>query len=551
MANTRNCHHCETPFTIADWDEQFCARMDVPPPTLCARCRQRRRTLQVNQVHLFRRTCDATGDSIISNYPPDGPFQVYSQPFWYSDAFDGTSYGRDFDFNRPFFEQFHELSLVVPRPSLFTDYLRDENCAYTNYAGKNKNCYLIFDSDENWDCYYSYGIFHSKNCSDCYRVQYLELCYETVDSTNCYNCSFTYNSENCSDSAFINNCIGCKNCVLCSNLQQKESYLRNKPATRAEIEQFLHGLHSASALTAARVEFEDFRLRFPQKATRGFHNENVTGNHLVHCKNARSCFDSINLWDAANCTQIFIGAKDCLDCHECGESELVYESCNLGYNAYHVRFSFHCLNQLTNLTYCNYCFNGCRDLFGCIGLKRKSYCLLNKQYSADDYARMVNRVIGHMRETGEWGEFFPPFTSSFPYNLTVAQEHFPLTEEQAVASGYQWRPSPKEEYQVATAVVPSILSDVPESITREVLACEVCSKNYKIILQEVQFHRFKSLALPRVCFHCRHLARVKRRTPQRLWVRACARCNEALETAYPPEGGELIYCERCYLESLA
>jgi hypothetical protein len=72
------------------------------------------------------------------------------------------------DFHRPFFEQFQELSLVVPRPSLFTGYEFDENCAYTNHAGKNQNCYMIFDSDENRDCYFSYSINHCEDCTDCF-----------------------------------------------------------------------------------------------------------------------------------------------------------------------------------------------------------------------------------------------------------------------------------------------------------------------------------------------------------------------------------------------
>jgi len=35
-----------------------------------------------------------------------------------------------------------------------------------------------------------------------------------------------------------------------------------------------------------------------------------------------------------------------------------------------------------------------------------------------------------MRSTGEWGEFFPHELSPFGYNETVAQEYFPLTEEE-------------------------------------------------------------------------------------------------------------------------
>ena len=35
-----------------------------------------------------------------------------------------------------------------------------------------------------------------------------------------------------------------------------------------------------------------------------------------------------------------------------------------------------------------------------------------------------------MKSTGEWGEFFPHEMSPFGYNETVAQEYFPMTEDE-------------------------------------------------------------------------------------------------------------------------
>ncbi|HRI36281.1 MAG TPA: hypothetical protein PK765_04380 [bacterium] len=63
----------------------------------------------------------------------------------------------------------------------------------------------------------------------------------------------------------------------------------------------------------------------------------------------------------------------------------------------------------------------------------KSYCILNKQYTEEEYNTLVPKIIAHMRETGEWGEFFSPNLSPFGYNETVAMEYFPLTKEQALS----------------------------------------------------------------------------------------------------------------------
>ncbi len=545
-----SCKDCATLFSITTWDQSFYQKMEVPLPRLCPECRQKRRTLQVNQIHLFKRKCDGTGLSIISNYPPDSPYKVYSQRYWYSDQYDGTTYGREFDFGRSFFEQFQELSLVVPRPALFTDYLRDENCEYTNYAGKNKNCYLIFDSDENWDCYYSFGLNHSRNTLECYRSQSLELCCETIDSTNCYNCIFVSNSESCSDSFFLNNCIGCKRCIMCSNLHQKEYHFLNKPISKERYDELRKSFGSYEQLTKAIADFDLFKQGFPQKYLHGVQNENVSGNHLVHCKNAHFCFDSMNLWDAKYCTQTFIKAKNIMDCHECGDSELLYECNNLGYNAYNVRFSEQCLSQITNLTYCNLCFNGCADLFGCVGLKRKTHCVLNKEYSPAEYSALVKKIIAHMKQTEEWGEYFPPFTTSFPYNLTVAQEHFPLTKEEAIKLRYQWNDPDVREYLPPTALFPDSISVAKESIINELFSCIKCERNFKVIPQELNFYKQAELALPRKCFFCRHQERTSRRNPNHLWKRNCDKCATTLLTSYAPRRKEQVFCETCYVNSL-
>jgi len=59
-------------------------------------------------------------------------------------------------------------------------------------------------------------------------------------------------------------------------------------------------------------------------------------------------------------------------------------------------------------------------LFGCIGLKRNEYCVLNRQYSKDEYKKTVLRLIEHMKKTGEYGEFFPIDISPFKCEDTVA-----------------------------------------------------------------------------------------------------------------------------------
>ena len=49
-----------------------------------------------------------------------------------------------------------------------------------------------------------------------------------------------------------------------------------------------------------------------------------------------------------------------------------------------------------------------------------------------------NSDYTHHADHGEWGEFFPPFITPFPYNLTHAMDFLPLTKDQALRRGFSW-----------------------------------------------------------------------------------------------------------------
>lgn len=551
----KHCKNCTQPFEIFPEDRAFYASMEVPEPTLCPDCRQQRRSAQPNQLFLSKRKCDLTGQTLVSNFSPESPYPVYAPEVWYSDAWDPLQYGRDYDFGRPFFEQFADLFAVVPRPALFTGYQYDENSPYTNHAGKNKNCYFIFDSDENWDCLYSYSINHCKNVMDCYRTRKCELCYECVDSYSCYHhCAFLQDCENCTDSFFLKNCIGCKNCLFSVNLRNKQYYIHNQKASKEEYEAYLQKLSSWSELQQLRSDFQKFQIQFPQKYLHGTHNENVRGEYLDHCKNAQLCFDSSTLWDCRYVVQGFMPLKDCMDVSECGEAERLYECVVCGYELNTVKFAAHTLGACHDAEYIMYCPHTAY-LFGCIGLRHKQYCILNKQYTQEEYEELLPRIKAHMRETGEYGEFFPIALSSFGYNQTVAQEYFPLTKEQAIAKGYKWADEKPPDFRDVTKKIPAnrlpdTIADIPDDIVNWAIACESSGKLFRIQKPELQFYRQMNLPNPHEKFLVRHKRRQSLRNPRQLWSRKCDSCEQPIETSYAPERPEKVYCEACYLQAV-
>jgi hypothetical protein len=559
----KTCPQCHLAFDVTADDLAFLDNLSpefggkkelIPPPTLCPDCRQQRRAAQPNHIHLYRRICDLTGASIMSNIHPDAPYKVYRQSEWYSDKWDPLSYGRPFDPSRPFFPQFQELSLAVPRPNLFTGYEYDENAEYTNHAGKNKDCYLLFDSDENRDCYYSYSINGCVSCSDCFRTRQSELSFQCVDCVKCYNTVFAQDSSGCWDCAFVKNCIGCKNCFFCSNLRNKENWIENKPASKEEVARLRASLASHDEVVAWRKKFDVWKLGFPQKYMHGLQNENVHGDYLVESKNADHCFDCEKLWDCRHIYQGFMKLKDCAECQECGDGERLYECTTVGYSAYGMSFCSSCLSEIADLLYCMHCFH-CKHCFGCVGLRKKQYCVFNVQLTKETYGELVPKIIAHMRRTGEWGEFFPVTLSLFAYNETLAQEYFPLTKEEILRRGWPWRDEIDEVPQV-TRVIPALqlppsIDDIPDDILHWAIRCETTERPYKIIKQELQFYRNQRLPVPRLHPDERLKQRMAMRNPRKVWDRQCDNCRKPIETSYAPERPEKILCEECYLKEVS
>lgn len=531
--------------------------MDLPLPKLCPTCRAQRRWAFRNQSKLYKRKCDFTGEKMVSLYADDSPFKVYKEDIWWSDKWDPMSYGREFDFSRPFFDQFHDLRLAVPRRGMQQDGT-NTNCDYTTFGMSNKNCYLVFAGFYCEDVYYSAWTGMSRDCLDCLVVINGELTYECVECTKCYHCLYCKDCVNCLDSYLLENCSNCQNCIACKNLQNKKYYVYNQKVTPEEFEKLKQKLETGPVDTE-REKFDQWKLSFPCRYTHMVASENCDGDYIEHGKNCHDCFGILqgaeNCW---HCQMTGAQAKEAIDCSMAGmDSQLTYElhASVGGYYTAFCNFSRHG----KNVYYCD-SMSSCQDCLGCIGLQHKKFCLLNKQYSAGEYSQMLPKVIEYLKKTGEWGEFFPIKHSPFPFNDTLSQEFFPISREEALAKSYSWRDDEDIIYQKQIYKVDADITKVKDDILEAVLVCQGCGKNYKIIPQELRFYHKLKIAIPKLCPDCRHTHRMRQRNPMQLYHRQCmcestkhghkGRCPQEFKTTYALDRQELIYCEECYQKEL-
>ena len=527
----------------------------LPLPTLSPEERKRRRLASRNERRLYRRKCDLTGAAILSSYSPDKPFKVYERDAWWSDRWSPLAYGRPFDFNRTFFEQLMELQREVPRMSLVTTPDAEKyNCTYVNFAGGNRNCYLIFDSDMNEDSYYSNVLKHSRNCMDCSYAEQCDHCYQCIDCTGCYEMRFTQDCVNCANGMFLDNCIGCNDCFFCCNLKNKRYWIRNEQRSKEDYERIMASpeLRTHSGLKRLRIEFDSFTRSFPKKYTHRIQAENCIGDYLNGAKNCWHCFNIGDGEDLRYCDALY-GAKDCMDVSSFGEHiEHIYESGTIGINDCYLWFCFASVQNCANLLYCLEC-RQCQNCFGCISLKRNSYCVLNKQYTKAEYQALLPKLVRHLQNTGEWGEYFPLNMSAYGYNETIAQERFPLDREAALAMGALWSDYEPPAPQTKT-LDPGMLPEKAEDITEELLGaavrCEATGKPFRFVEPELRFYRSLSLPLPRRHPDARHLERISRRNPEQLWRRHCAKTGVEVLSSYNPGRPETILSEEAFREEL-
>lgn len=546
---TLPCKTCTQQFAIADEDKEFYKKMEVPEPTNCPACRQRRRLAIRNEIYLYKRKCDLTGESIISMYSQDKPYTVYEANAWHSDKWDPMQYGRDYDFTRPFFEQFAELQQVVPRMALVS--IGNQNSDFTSYALRNKDSYLVFTADYNEDCIYGRFSSRSKMSMDFDFTDDSVECYETMDVKQGNRCFFSQKCTSSSDLYFCYDMRNCHNCIGCANLRNQQYHVFNKKVTPEEYAKIKKDMNlgSYTGLLEARQKAAEHISKYPRKLLETIQCEDCLGDYLRTSKNAQYCFDSYDLFDVKYGTQIY-NVKDSYDWDFVGAgSEFCYEMCSSAYELQNCKFVMNSWEGGYNLQYCDLCLNN-KDLFGCVGLRKKQYCILNKQYTQQEYEELVPKIIEHMKSTGEYGEFFPISISPYGYNETVANEYFPITKEQALESGLKWKD--EEDQQLAENVltidqVPDHISEVQDSITDSAIVCPTCGKQHKITPQELKFYKKEGLALPRECWKCRHKRRMATRNPRTLYERPCGKCGENIQSTYNPEGPYNIYCEKCYL----
>lgn len=579
----RVCQSCTNQFAIQPEDFEYYKKIEVPAPTFCFECRMKQLMLWRNERTLYKNKDFFTGEEIISIFHPDSPFRPVSQKNWWQDSWDATEHGTAYDFEKPFFVQFRELLEKMPLVALFNQ--RAVNSDYCNHCDDSKNCYLTFGSIWNENVAYSRGAVRSKDSLDILHGENVEQCFDSLDLEACYRTFFSQECVNCTDSAFLFDCRGCTSCVGCAGLRNKSYCILNEQLTKEEYKKRLQELRLGTrrGIEDFQKKFEALKKTIPRKYANISQSENVVGDHVSHAKNCYYSFDVYQ--NTADCRYIVHGGSnlfDSFDSYGMGEGELMYKVVDTGIESSRIFFSV-VVRSSRDVSYAYYCHNS-SNLFGCIGLRNKQYCILNKQYTKEEYEELLPKIKRHMEEMPfvdakgvvyRYGDFFPTALSPFAYNETLAQEYFPLGQKEAEEQGHRWQTSEKKNRDVSLSAneVPDDIEKVNEEILQQTIGCahreechEQCTGAFRITASDFQFYKRMNLPLPRLCPNCRHYQRLTKRNRMKLWTRECVcegkkggeyqntgmhfhgeeKCPNRFQTSYAPGREEIVYCEQCY-----
>ncbi|MEK7547462.1 MAG: hypothetical protein AAB540_01060, partial [Patescibacteria group bacterium] len=378
------CTKCDSQFEQSGKEVEIYKKFDAVLPTICPNCRHKRHLIFRNERNVFYNKSHKTGKTIISMIPPTSPFKVIDQDEWWNDSFDAGIYARNYDFNKPFLEQYKELQKEVPRWSRI--FVNCENSEFTNNCAQVKDCYLTFSSYESENLFYCTRVFKSSMCFDCMNVNSSQYCSRCSDCQKCYNTHFSQSSENCNDSCFLYDCKSCRDCIMCAQLRNKEYHILNKEYSKDEYEKRKEEFLKELSKDREKIEkqFEEFKKNLFHRNVRIMNSENSTGDFITDSKNITNGFYIVDCQDCINvrdCSKV----KNCYDNLANEKSELCLEV-DTAYDIYNSKFSTVSMT-LRDTAYCDQCFK-LENCFGCIGMKQEKNLILNKKYSEKEYGEM-------------------------------------------------------------------------------------------------------------------------------------------------------------------
>lgn len=547
----KTCIDCKNEFVVETGDLILYEKVGLKVPDQCFFCRLKQYAAFWPFGKFRKGVSSLSGENLITVLSNSPRYPIYKSHEWWSDAWDPMFYGQDYDSSRSFFEQLKELQEKVPRPHQTGK--NNTNCDWCDDVWDSKNCYLTRSVVKCENMSYGYRVLDTKDSLDIANAFNLQNSYDCFACHNSFNLNFSENCKDCIDSYFLFDCRNCQNCFMSYNLRNKQYYIRNKEYTKEEYELELkkNKFDSYKNIEILKQEFGDIlKNKAVHRENFNIKTTNSVGNYLTNCD---KCFNIFAYENSQNCRNQLrgLGNKDCIDgmgifgaVENSGNNSCVYESYSVKFSSWSSGRYSEYIDMCNEVEYC----------FGCVGLRKKKYCILNKQYTKESFDELRTTIITDMEKRGEYGKYLPYFLGLCDYNLSTALVYFPNVKKEEIEKfgGYWSEEDLSSKDGVSSLELPDSILDTKPSISLQALICPETHYRFNISEVEYEFHKRRNFALPRIHFDLRMLKKARKAAVLKGYPYKCFYCKKDIMAFYPPEWNyQNIACEECYKQNIA
>jgi hypothetical protein len=335
-------------------------------------------------------------------------------------------------------------------------------------------------------------------------------------------------------------------------LRNKSYCIENIQYTKQEYEKELKNfqLDSYKNIEKLKEKFKNIlKTEAIHRENFNIRTTNSTGNYLTDCDKCVNCFS----WESSqNCRNSIRGlrSKDCIDQSTTWNNELSGNNGGVS-GGYAINYSSWSEGKYSE--YLDLCID-VENCFGCVGLRKKKYCILNKQYAKEEYEKLKAQIVDDMKRKSEYGKFLPYSMAFCEFNLSAGIIYFPKTTKEEILkhAGYWSEEDLSSQDGTSSTELPDSIKDIDASIVSQALICPETHYRFNISKSEYDFHKRKNFALPRLHFDLRILKRIHKMSVLKSYPNKCFYCGKDINAYYPPEWGyQKIACEECYKQNIA
>jgi len=328
-----------------------------------------------------------TGKPIITTIHPATGIRVLPDDEWFSKDF--SEIFLELDLEQPFFDQLYKLSRLVPRAAGYNPVKPERSVAFISFGDEDSYFVLACRSKRT---FFSISAYDVEDSAEINAANVVQESYNVIHSDRIFRSKFIRESYDCLNSAFLFDCRNCEYCFGATNQRNKKYLFFNERLSKEDWENKVAAINLNSFVVRSEYEkkFHDLVAVAIWPESFNVKSSDCSGEYLTNCNNVRESYlvsDGNNLAYANYCfgkTEDLYFASGAVGGNECYYG-LGFHASTKG------KFSLSINQQCFESEYCESCYS-CSYCFGCVGLRHKQFCILNKQYTEEEYWRILDQL---------------------------------------------------------------------------------------------------------------------------------------------------------------